>query len=65
MPNHSFCIDGKNFEFFNGTYYYQISVLGAGQSFGELALISDDNKRNATIKCLTKVTYGMLDKRNF
>ena len=28
-------------------------------------MISDDNKRNATIKCQTKVTYGVLDKRNF
>jgi len=22
MPNHSFIVEGKNFEFFNGTYYY-------------------------------------------
>ena len=30
-----------------------------------MALISEDNRRNATVKCLTKVTYGVLDKRNF
>jgi len=22
MPNHSFGVDGKNFEFYNGVYYY-------------------------------------------
>ena len=28
-------------------------------------MVSSDNRRNATVKCLTKVTYGVLDKRNF
>lgn len=65
MPNHSFSIDNRNFDFYDGMYYFQISVLGEGQTFGELALVNQDNRRNATVKCMTKVTYGVLDKRNF
>lgn len=65
MPNHSFGVDGKNFEFYNGVYYYQISELNQGQSFGELALLSSDSKRAATVKCQTQVIFATLDKRNF
>lgn len=65
MPNHNFSIDDKNFDFYNGMYYFQISVLNEGQTFGELALLNADNRRNATVTCVTKCVFGVLDKRNF
>lgn len=65
MPNHIFSLGDKNFEYYNGMYYFQVSELPAGKTFGELALLNSDNKRNATVKCVTTVTYAVLDRRNF
>lgn len=60
-----FRINDKNYELHNGMYYQQISELKQGLAFGELALLSEDSKRNATVKCITGTIFATLDRRNF
>lgn len=42
-----------------------ISDFKRGTAFGELALLSNDNKRNATIICETDVVFATLIRSDF
>jgi CRP-like cAMP-binding protein len=53
LPNHRFRIDGQNYEYLRGQYFYEIAILKRGSTFGELALLSSDNLRSATVFCET------------
>lgn len=44
--------------------YIQVVALKAGQSFGELALISH-KPRAATIRCREKTKFAILDKKGY
>lgn len=46
------------------TYGNQVAVLGPGKCFGEMALRNDD-RRNATIKCLTDCEFLAVHKEDF
>ena len=42
----------------------KVAELGQGQSFGEMALLSN-GLRTATIMCLEYCTFGVLSKKDF
>ena len=44
---------------------YEVSVLGPGKSFGELALISEASTRNATVKALEETEILVIEKVDF
>ena len=45
-------------------WFVDVAKMGAGKSFGELALISDQ-PRAATIKCLTQCSFATLSKSDY
>lgn len=45
--------------------YDLINRLGAGQCFGEMALLADDRPRAATVRALTEVLAWVLDQQSF
>ena len=40
-------------------------TLGPGDSFGELALIHDENRRMASVQCLEDCDFAVLGKEDF
>ena len=65
VPNHSFSIDQSHIRFCNGVYFKKVVDLKAGDGFGELALISAENTRTATVVCLTECLFATLAKADF
>lgn len=65
IPNHKFYLDELEFEYYNGVYFCNIGNLKRGNSFGELALISTDTTRNATIICETECVFAVLKKPSY
>lgn len=65
IPNHRFCINDQYYEFQNGVYFYKVLEQKKGAAFGELALMSSDNTRNATIHCDVECVFATLDKESF
>ena len=67
-PMH-FSFDFENYfvekEDFNLFQYFEITKLRKGDSFGELALQHQDNKRTATIMTLTDSVLGYLSKNDY
>lgn len=49
----------------NGVYFFKVAEMSKGEAFGELALMSTDNQRNATIQCETAAIFATLDKQSF
>jgi CRP-like cAMP-binding protein len=49
---------------FHGQYFEEVSVLGPGDVFGELAILSE-KPRAATVQAKTKVVLGVLSKGAF
>ena len=45
--------------------YYKVTELGKGSSFGEYALLNDDQQRTATIFVKKKSIFGTLNSNNF
>jgi CRP-like cAMP-binding protein len=54
-------------EFFvrNGQYFVLISKARRGVSIGELALESDDRRRNQTVVCSTDCILVSLDRKGY
>ena len=44
---------------------FEVTILKEGNSFGELALISSQKTRQATIRCLTDCYFGVLEKGDY
>ena len=65
VPNHSFSIDQSHFRFRNGIYFKKVVDLKAGDGFGELALVSAENQRTATVVCLTECLFATLARGDF
>ena len=64
--NFRFSVKGFTFEYHDGTFFLQINTLKQGQSFGEVALVSQNCLRNATILCESKYVHcATLNKENF
>ncbi len=53
--------DDMQLEYYNGMYFQKISTHKPGYTFGELSLIQTDCRRNATVKCEQRCTFGVLD----
>lgn len=51
-------------EEFNTDHLVQVAVLIEGQSFGDIALVTE-NPRNATVKCLTDCHFAVLNKDDY
>lgn len=64
-PQHQVSYKGEQFEYWKGTYFKKVGVMGPGQSFGELALIDKKNTRTATIKSETDVVFLTLGTEQF
>jgi CRP-like cAMP-binding protein len=58
-------LDELEFEYYNGVYFCHVGDLKRGTSFGELALISADTRRNATIICETDCVFAVLSKASY
>jgi CRP-like cAMP-binding protein len=43
----------------------EVNILHAGASFGELALISDNVQRTATIIAKTDCEFAVIEKENY
>ena len=64
--NFRFSVKGFNFDYHNGTFFLQINTLKQGQAFGEVALVSQNAMRNATILCEAKSVHcATLSKESF
>ena len=46
-------------------WFKEVVKLSSGQSFGELALIEDAAKRNATIKCLSECYFAVIGRQDY
>lgn len=49
----------------NNKGFQEVGQLGAGQCFGELALIQKFSTRAATIKCIKECHFGILTRQDY
>ena len=49
----------------NNKGFQEVAQLGAGQCFGELALIQKFSTRAATIKCIKECHFGILTRSDY
>ena len=59
-PNHAIVIRTQIYEYWNNVYFKKVMETHPGDSFGELALLNLDCKRNATIKVKGDCTLAVL-----
>lgn len=65
---HQFTVDGSTYEWTNGVYYRKVNEKYDGDSFGQDALLQQDDKaaRNATIKTMDDVVhFAVMTQANF
>ena len=48
-----------------GANHQKVLTLKQGDIFGELALMRNNNKRAATITCMSDCHFAVLDRRHF
>jgi len=65
LPNHRFVMSKSTYEFYNGNYYLKVSELRKGSAFGELALLTSESTRYASVVCESDVNFATLDRKNF
>lgn len=63
--NESEYIDERDYKVVTIYKYTVVSSLGPGMTFGELALISEFNKRAATVICSEDTDFGILNKVSY
>jgi len=49
----------------NNKGFQEVVQLGAGQCFGELALIQKFSTRAATVKCIKECHFGILTRQDY
>ena len=65
IPNHTFSIQDQTFEFYNGFYFRLFDTKERGYAFGEIAIMSADSLRKATIKCEQDCVFAEMSRRNY
>ena len=65
IPNHKFTFQEQSYDHADQLFFKKVLILNSGSSFGELALLNKDSKRQATVICENDCVMATLNHSQF